>query len=150
MKKLLFAIGLLAMMPACKKDDAPATVDLTINSSNFVGTYKITAITFTSGSTVLDIYASTLDPCERDDTHQFTAAGGYTMTDAGVTCTPPTATITGTYTLVGSTITFNGETYTIESIKQTGSSVAVVIAQSDSYVFGGTTFMGTARLTLTR
>jgi hypothetical protein len=150
MKKLLFAIALMAMMPACKKEDAPATVDLTINSSNFVGTYKITAITFTTGSTVLDIYSSTLDPCEKDDTHQFTAAGAYTMVDAGVTCTPPTATVTGPYTLTGSTITFNGETYTIESIKQTGSSVSVVIAQSDTYVFSGTTFNGTARLTLTR
>lgn len=152
MKKLLIAISVLALMPACKKDEGSSTTNLTVNSTNITGVYKITSMTFTaSGSTTAaEIFTIVTPACRQDDTHHFTAANTYFMTDAGVACTPSSTTTPSPYTISGSTSTFGGQTYTIESITQTGSTVKMVVSANGNYTTPLGPTAGLIRTTFTR
>jgi hypothetical protein len=137
MKKILFFVLAAGIFPGCdKNDDTTASLDVTM--ANVAGNYKITAATMSSGGGSVDIFnnATFFDVCDRDDVYGFTASGNYTVTDAGVQCSPAN-TDAGTYTVNtgAKTITIDGEIWTVTSL----TSSRMVATQSN--------FMGSAGAT---
>lgn len=117
MKKLLFAVTLLALGSSCKKDK-DKTCDL--NAGSLVGSYKTTSVKYkasTSASEV-DLFA-TYDACEKDDLVKFNSNNTVNYQDAGTVCTPP-GDDTGIWALSGNTLTLDGELYTITSFDCNG------------------------------
>lgn len=123
MRSLLSMFVVLVLLSSCtkKKDDPVVSVDVTLN--NVAGVYKITKAEATvSGITVnifnMDAY---FPPCQRDDIHTFTTTtsttGNYVVTDAGVACSPSSAS-TNSYTVntAARTITFGSETGNIVTL----------------------------------
>lgn len=145
MKKILFLFLAAGIFSSCDKNDDTATASLDVTMANIAGSYKITAATMTSGGVTADIFNnnSFFAACDRDDVYGFTSTGGYTVTDAGVQCSPAN-TDAGTYTVntAAKTITIDGETWNVTSL----TSSQMVATQSN---FMGTTG-ATGTVTFTR
>lgn len=128
MRKLILLTFVLIAVTACKKKSTDTTVSLDVTMANIAGTYKITAATATQSGITVDVYnnASVFPPCNKDDIYVFSASGTYTITDAGVTCSPP-SNFSGTYSVNTSakTITLNGQVCNVISL----TSSAAVVAQ---------------------
>lgn len=106
MKKLLFAAAIAAIaLTSCKKtnsDEAKA-----ITKENIIGSFKVTAMTYTANGVTIDGMAN-ITACEKDDIHIFKAADAYEYTDAGTKCDPDGG-YTSTWTLSADVITIDGE-----------------------------------------
>jgi hypothetical protein len=130
MKKLLLVFFALIAFFACKKSSTDTTVSLDVTAANIAGTYKITAATTSIGGITTDVYnnASVFPVCSKDDIYVFNANGTYTITDAGVVCTPSN-TFSGSYTVntAAKTITIGTQTYTVVSLTNT----AAVLTQTN-------------------
>lgn len=148
MKKLLIVSALMLGLTQCKKEDAKAP-DPEFNAANVAGTYKITGLVITAGGIDQDVYATQYPACNKDDNHIFTAAGNYTLMDIGLQCTPPTATVTGTYSVIATPskkITFNGKTYDVVTF----TALSMVVSENIRVTVGTNTFDAVQKLTLTR
>lgn len=117
MKKLLFAIAVLALGSSCKKDK-DKTCDL--NAGSLVGTYKTTSIKYkaSASATEVDEFAS-YDACEKDDLVKFNSNNTVDYIDAGTVCTP-SGDDNGVWALSGSTLNLDGGIYTITSFDCNG------------------------------
>ena len=120
MKKIALSLFVLSVvLVSCKKDDK----NCDLNSANFVGSYKVTAITYKANATtpVVDEYA-TLPVCEKDDVITFNANGTITYTDAGVVCSP-SGSSTGVWALSGNTVTLDGTAYGVAAFSCSGTTI---------------------------
>jgi hypothetical protein len=119
MKKTFLLVCAIAVFASCKKNDDDTEVTLDISVTNIVGSYKIASVTLLAGGTSRDVLNDNtfFEACERDDVTAFASNGTYTITDAGVVCTPPT-TDNGAYSVnvTTKTITIDGEVMKIESL----------------------------------
>ncbi|WP_153795737.1 lipocalin family protein [Foetidibacter luteolus] len=115
MKKLYILLTITAACAACNKDsDKPSNA---ITKENLVGSYKITSVKLTLFTPPLEVIDS-LPACQRDDVYQLKPDDTYTLTDAGVQCSPVT-TSSGTWSLSGNTFNLDGEDLAIESFNGT-------------------------------
>jgi hypothetical protein len=130
MKKFLILFIALTAFLACKKSSTDTTTSLDVTIANIAGTYKITAATSSIGGTSIDVYnnASVFPACSKDDIYVFNSNGTYTITDAGVVCSPSN-TISGSYSVntAAKTITVGTQTYTVVSLTSTN----VVLTQNN-------------------
>lgn len=113
MKKsiLILSFGTL-LFASCKKEDKAYVA----TKENLAGSYKITAATF-AGINVFnnsDESVNYFEACERDNVLTFNANSTYTLTDAGVTCSPSSEE-NGSWEFVNNTIKVDGEASTIKS-----------------------------------
>lgn len=147
MKKILIASLLMLTLTQCKKEDNKVT-EVEFNAANIAGTYRVTGLIITAGGIDQDVYSTQYPACNRDDNHIFTAAGNYTLMDIGMQCTPPTATVTGTYTTTPTpkTITFNGKTYNVATFTAT----TMVVTEAIRITIGTNTIDAIQKLTFTR
>ena len=133
----------------CTKDETPAATSVEFNTTNVAGTYKLSAVVFIPSGSTLEIDAFSLFPaCQKDDTFSFSAAGSFTLTDAGTQCSPIGG-FTGPFTITTTptkTITYRGQTYDVQSFTST----TLVISYATSGVYNGITVNGVQKLTLTR
>jgi len=122
MKQFLILVLALSAFTSCKKDNDTSETSLEVTGNNVAGTYKITAATASIGGANSDVFnnPSGFVECDRDDNCTLTAAGGYTVTDAGVQCSPNNN-ATGTYSVntAAKTITINGQTGNITTLTAT-------------------------------
>ena len=101
---------------SCKKDKDKGPSCAT-DVASISGSYKFAAYTYkqTPTSPEEDWFPLVFpDACERDDVLSFTANGNYTLTDAGVVCSP-SGSDSGNWSLSGSTMNIDGDLTTIES-----------------------------------
>lgn len=140
MKKILTLALAFIAITSCKKDNETTETSLEVTANNVAGTYKITAATATIAGTNQDILNnnSFFEACDRDDTYTLTAAGVYTVTDAGVQCSPNNN-ATGTYSIntAAKTITINGQTGNITTLTAT----KLVVSQPNFAGTGATVTM---------
>src|SRR3954464_2907405 len=119
MKKLFILFLALTAFLGCKKNSTDTTVSLDVTTTNIAGTYKITAATASVGGLSTDVYnnPSVFPVCSKDDIYVFNSNGTYTITDAGVVCSPSNS-ISGNYSVntAAKTITVGTQTYTVVSL----------------------------------
>ena len=109
MKKLILPLLLMAFISSgCSKDDDDDNKTCELNTTNIVGVYKTTAVTYkaTPNSPEEDEYINWA-PCEKDDLIVFSNNGAGNIQDAGAKCTPP-GDDTFTWTLTGNILTLDG------------------------------------------
>ena len=117
MKKLLFLPVILfsiagVIFVSCKKDPSCST-----DVASLSGSYKFAAYTYKQTPTSPEedwIPVVFQDACERDDILSLSTNGNYTVTDAGIACSPSGGD-SGTWSLSGSTLNIDGVPATIES-----------------------------------
>lgn len=130
MKKLLVIALAIGALASCKKsDDTPAQLEVTL--ANVAGVYKLTGSVeviggvsydrYNGGTTSAGLsYTSDYQNCEKDDTFTFTATGTVSTAEGATSCTPPTSSLTSSYTVQTSTKTISipllGLGGTIESL----------------------------------
>jgi hypothetical protein len=115
---------LLMLFASCKKTDT-----CTLSSTSILGTYKMTANKYRATGTTVDLdYYAAADACQKDDTYTVASGGVFTITDAGVVCSPSN-TSTGTWTLSGTTFTTDGsDAATVASFSCSGMVLTVTDA----------------------
>ena len=139
MKKIIVVALAFTLFVSCDKDDDTCNQDM----AGIAGSYRVTAVTYkqTSSSAETDYYNFFFpDACDRDDILTLNANGTYTLTDAGVVCSPSN-TDTGTWSQTGNTIIVDGEAGTILSFNCD----ALVFGENDVIIAGDQ-----LKLTLTR
>lgn len=128
MKKIfVFLLGIALF--SCKKDK-----HCNQDMGGASGPYRVTAAKYkASASSTEQDYLTTLFPnaCERDDIVTLNANGNYTLTDAGVKCSPA-GDDTGTWSINSTTFTIDGDPYTVASFDCSG----MVITQSNYFTTG--------------
>src|SRR5687768_14248632 len=89
MKKLILSAFVISALSAgCSKDDDDKNCDL--NSTNLVGVYKTTAVTYKASPTSPEEDEFiTWAACEKDDLIVFNDNGTANAQDAGAKCVPP-------------------------------------------------------------
>ena len=114
MKKSILALSMLALVFAsCKKDKTDEPV--TPTKENLTGSYKLTAVKMTSGTSTLDLFLL-MDACDKDDSYLLNADNSYSVKDDGTMCSPSNDYTGGNWSLVNSTtINIDGEVGTIKS-----------------------------------
>ncbi|MBI5371731.1 MAG: lipocalin family protein [Sphingobacteriales bacterium] len=113
MRKLLALSLIVFAFASCKKDKE----NCTLSQASLAGSYKMTAIKYkaSASSPELDFFNDAfIDACDRDNILTFAAGGTYTITDAGIVCTPD-SNDSGVWTLTGTTIAVDGEPGTVEN-----------------------------------
>jgi len=111
---LFTIIGMIFI--SCKKDK-DKTPDCSTDVASISGSYKFTAYTYKETPTSPEQdWLSTVfpDPCEKDDVISFNANGNYTVTDAGIVCSPAGGD-NGTWSLSGNSMNIDGDLTTVES-----------------------------------
>lgn len=130
MKKLSVLFLLFVTIISCKKSDDAASVTPTVQ--NLIGSYKQTGAVIQVGSlpsvNVWNTTSGFYEACEMDDVITLAANNVFTVTDAGVQCSPSSSG-TGTWSVSGSTITIQGSTATVESFTGT----TLVLSSNVSY-----------------
>lgn len=87
MKKFtILAIGAVALLASCKKDDKPASCEVSV--AGITGNYKISKIEIVVSGLAQDATNIYLEACERDDIYQLKADKTVVYQDAGTTCSP--------------------------------------------------------------
>jgi hypothetical protein len=112
---IIFAITVVIGI-SCKKDKDKSP-SCTTDVASISGSYKFTAYSYkeTPTSPEQDYFTVIFpDACERDDVLSLNSNGNYTITDAGIVCSPA-GSDSGTWSLSGSTMTINGDPATIQS-----------------------------------
>jgi hypothetical protein len=117
MKNVMFGFIAISMLAigSCKKSSSEAP-GITPTTENLAGSYALVKVTATANgsSTEMDVTNSALSPCKKDDITTLYANGTWTLTDAGVQCSPPDN-ISGNWLLVNSTtIQRDGDLLTIK------------------------------------
>jgi hypothetical protein len=79
------AIALFMIFYSCKKSNDVSNERTVQNLSGF---YNYTALSYSSGSTVINAFDSLL-ACEKDNLLQFKTDLTYNFIDTGIVCTPP-------------------------------------------------------------
>jgi hypothetical protein len=101
---------------SCKKDKDKTRACAT-DVASIAGSYKFAAYTYkqTPASAEED-YLNIIfpDACERDDVISFNSNGNYTITDAGIVCSPSGGD-SGTWSLSANAMNIDGDLTTIES-----------------------------------
>ena len=117
MKKMILSLVVLsAVLVSCKKDDK----NCDFNSANFVGSYRVTGLTYKADAATPPVDEFALLPaCEKDDVVIFNANNTSTYSDAGVACTPP-GNDTGVWAISGNTVNVDGSVYTVSAFSCTG------------------------------
>ncbi len=113
---LLFTIAVTIGI-SCKKDDDKKTATCATDVASISGSYKFTAYTYkeTPTSPEQDWLPTVFpDPCEKDDVISFSTNGNYTITDAGIVCSPAGGD-SGTWSLSGNSMNIDGDLTTVES-----------------------------------
>jgi lipocalin-like protein len=142
MKKLLLLLLISALFFACKKEDHKSAT-CTTDVSSISGSYKVTAYTYKqSASSPETDYFNIIfsEACERDDILTFNSNGLWTLTDAGVVCSPA-GDDNGAWTLSGNTMSIDGDPTIIESFD----CKTLVLANTDVIITGDK-----SKITLTR
>lgn len=147
MKKIIIAVIVMAAIVSCKKNETTnASANITVSLSNIAGNWKVTDATFTqAGSSAAVNTYSSYPVCNKDDIFNFTAAGNYTITDAGTVCSPTSASA-GTFTLVGDSLKYGTTAAKVEVLTAT----TMVTASNVTTVVLGTTVSGVFRPTFTK
>jgi hypothetical protein len=115
MKKLSALLILFLVIVSCKKHDDKKKCAQDVASIS--GSYKFTAYTYkeTPSSAEEDYFNIIFaDACERDDILTLNSTGNYTVTDAGIVCSPSGGD-SGTWSFSGNTMSIDGDLATIES-----------------------------------
>lgn len=131
MKKLSVLFLLFVTIVSCKKSDDAASITPTVQ--NLIGTYKPVGATLQIGSSpAINVWNTTFgfyEACEMDDITTLAPNDVYTITDAGVQCSPPTTDV-GTWSLSGTnTLILDGNPTNIESF----SGSTLVVSSNVSY-----------------
>lgn len=101
----------LGALASCKKDEKKCD----LNSSNILGTYKVTSVKYKANSTTAEVDEfATWDACEKDDVTTLNSNGTSVTTDVGTVCSPA-ANYTGTWALVGNQLNTDGDVATVTS-----------------------------------
>ena len=143
MKKLAVLLILSLIIFSCKKDKDKDEKKCTTDVASISGSYKFTAYTYkaTPSSPEEDYFPIIFsEVCERDDILTLNSNGNYTLTDAGVVCSP-SGDDSGTWSLSGNTINVDGDPATVESFD----CKTLVIVNTDINVTGDK-----LKITLTR
>lgn len=141
MKKLSFLLILSLLIFSCKKDKEEKRCATDVAS--IAGSYKFTGYAYKASPSSPEedwfdnIFA---EDCEKDDILAFSSSGNYTITDAGIVCSP-SGDDNGTWSLSGTTMTIDGDATTIESFD----CKTLVLANTDLMVTGDK-----LKITLTR
>jgi hypothetical protein len=116
MKKLLTLSFSYLLFIACNKDES-GTPTCTTTAATNAGTYKTTAAVYkeTSSGDEQDVYDLLLNDCEKDDLMNLKTNSTYEITEGAITCTPPNAPISGSWSISGSNLVLEGESNTIKS-----------------------------------
>jgi len=141
MKKLSVLLILSLVIFSCKKDKDEK--ECTTDAASIAGSYKFTAYTYkASPSSPDEDWFNTIftEDCEKDDILTFNSGGTYTITDAGLVCTP-SGDDNGTWSLSGNSMTIDGDPTAIESFN----CKTLVLSNSDIMVTGDK-----LKITLTR
>lgn len=113
MKKILFALSAFALvLTSCDKDEDDNSE---VTTENLAGAYKLVSMKMkVNNGPEMDV-TSSIDDCSRDDIQTLLVNGTYTITDAGVQCSP-TTTDSGTWSLQNTTtILIDSDPFTIKS-----------------------------------
>lgn len=110
-KAMLSLLPVLLLLGACKKDSCKT------DAASLAGAYKVSAVKYKINSSLpeadyTDEFFS--EPCEKDDVLTLNANGTYTVTDAGVVCSPAGGD-SGSWSVSGNTINVLDEDYNISS-----------------------------------
>jgi hypothetical protein len=126
MKKLLFSAAIAALaLASCKKsngDEAKA-----ITKENIIGTFKVTAFTYTLNGVPGDGLKE-MEACEKDDLHIFKAGDVYEYADAGTKCDPDGSYLS-TWSLVGDQMNADGESGKITLLTATKMETTQTVTQ---------------------
>lgn len=112
MKKALWAlVPAILLLAGCKKDSCKT------DAATLAGSYKVASVKYKINSSLpeadyTDEFFS--EACEKDNVLTLNADGTYTITDAGVVCSP-VRNESGSWSVSGSTINVLDEDYTISS-----------------------------------
>jgi hypothetical protein len=108
--KSLLVIGLVfsLVFTSCKKTDS-----CNLTADSLVGSYKLTALTYKSGSNGLEdnLYVN-INSCEKDNVFIFNSNNTFTYQDAGLQCNPASSDASG-WSLIGTTLEFAGDVNTV-------------------------------------
>ncbi len=118
---------------SCKKDKDKTPACAT-DVASIAGSYKFAAYTYKQTPTSAEEdYLNIIfpDACEKDDVISFSSNGNYTVTDAGIVCTP-SGSDSGTWSLSGNAMNIDGDLTTIESFD----CKTLVLANNDVNVTG--------------
>jgi hypothetical protein len=141
MKKFML-IGLSSFVlfaTSCKKDSEDTS---TVTKEHVAGNYKLTASTVKVGSSAEQDLMIYMDACDKDDIIALKTDLTYTITDAGIKCSP-TNDDNGTWSLPSTTtIKLDSDTFTISSFD--GSKL--VLTEVDNST-PGTTYVYTTTFT---
>ena len=121
MKKTLLHLTLAALLAipvliGCKKDKDDK---LAVTKENLVGTYKLTAVSFTSAGQTKDIYNDRVDACAQDDLYKLEADGTFSYRDVGTQCEGGGYDYDAEWSIVGNNLTLEDDEFIIESITKT-------------------------------
>ncbi|MCX6208928.1 MAG: hypothetical protein NTZ59_05360 [Bacteroidetes bacterium] len=151
MKRLFFAaFALTVVLMACTKTENPATTYLPLTKYNVAGTYKITALTFTPNSSLIEYDVYNIDTifkaCQKDDLLIFDTNYVFNYADSGTQCSMP-QNYTGVYVISSpNLLAFEGENFIVQSLSTTN----LVITQSQTLPFLAGNIMGILKSTLTK
>jgi hypothetical protein len=118
---------------SCKKDKDKTPACAT-DVASIAGSYKFAAYTYKQTPTSAEEdYLNIIfpDACEKDDVISFNSNGNYTVTDAGIVCSPSGGD-SGTWSLSGNAMNIDGDLTTIESFD----CKTLVLANNDVNVTG--------------
>lgn len=118
---------------SCKKDKDKTPACAT-DVASIAGSYKFAAYTYKQTPTSSEEdYLNIIfpDACERDDVISFNSNGNYTVTDAGIVCSPSGGD-SGTWSLSANAMNIDGDLTTIESFD----CKTLVLANNDVNVTG--------------
>jgi hypothetical protein len=131
-KTLTFLSLTVIAIYSCKKSGSDGS-NTARTMQTISGNYKITGILSQfNNSAPIDYYATMLPACEKDDIHHLQLNGSYTLTDAGVVCTPPNGPVSSAWSVANDSVYFGPLAHKIDNFDGT-----TLVITEKSYVGGG-------------
>ena len=99
----------------CKKS-GDEVINTPKTMQTIAGNYKITGILsqYNNGAQT-DYYATMTPACEKDNIHHLQVSGSYTLTDAGVVCSPPSFPMSSGWSVANDSMYIGPSAFKIES-----------------------------------
>lgn len=127
---LFIPVALVICLAGCKKDEGCA-----MNSTNIVGTYKLSGATYKASSTSPTINVFELwDACMRDNTITINGNGTYAATDAGVVCSTDDFGGTGIWTIENGKLYIDEEFTNVSAFSCSGMTFKIANTETEGDV----------------
>ncbi len=104
---LFFGLVFSIVFTSCKKTDS-----CNLTAESLVGTYRLTALTYTGSNGLEEDLYATFNSCEKDNVFIFNSNNSFMYQDAGLQCNP-VSTDASSWRLMGTTLEYGGEVNTV-------------------------------------